>query len=226
MDETNQRTAWSATQVYVLSLICLALGILCGYLAHVPKTAPAADQKAATQPLEQNSPQGGPQSGMRQPTNDELRKMADKKAEPVLNELKSKPNDPALLAQAGDVYLFAHQFDVARGYYEQSLQQKQDADVWVHLSSCYYFANNDPDKAIDALHSALKINPKHQLALFNLGMLEWHARMDPKAAIAAWEAFKKTNPSPEQKAKADELIKRAQMHMNLPPGVKSNKPAM
>ena len=50
-----------------------------------------------------------------------MKAMADKQAEPLLEQLKSKPNDAALLAQIGNLYYDAHVFPVAIDYYQKAL---------------------------------------------------------------------------------------------------------
>jgi cytochrome c-type biogenesis protein CcmH/NrfG len=218
MTETpEQPKLWSNPQAYSLFVICLLLGSITGYLLH--SSAPAA----ASDP---GSVQPSTSMTMGQVTSEQVQHMADQKAKPLLAELKSKPNDAALLAAIGDIYFAAHQFPSAQGYYERSLAivAAQPA-VLIRMASCHYY-RGDTDGAIALLQRATQIKPGDQLALFNLGMLQWHAKGDPQAAIDAWETLLKTNPNDSERAQVEQLIARARLHLNIPAGTKTTKPAM
>ncbi len=48
--------------------------------------------------------------------------------------------------------------------------------------------------------------------LFNMGVVKWQGKGDPKGAVAAWEQLLKTNPDYPEKARVLELIERAKQH--------------
>ncbi len=208
---------WSNVRAYGLSVTCLLAGLVIGYLLRVP--APAKSPVALDAPTSRAA-------GMGQLTAEQLKHMADKKAEPLLAELQKHPKDADLLAKIASTYFAAHQFKTAQEYYERALAVKgKDAFVLSRLSSCYYYAG-DADKAIATLEQALKIEPGNADALFNLGMLEWRVKTDPKAAIAAWEKLLQAHPDDPNRSQVEQLIARARQHLNIPPGTKTDKPAM
>ena len=209
---------WSNVRAYGLSLICLIAGLAIGYLLRVPAPPKAAGADAAVP-----APATGAAPMM---TAEQLKHMADKKAEPLLAELQKNPKDADLLVQIGSTYAAAHQFKTAQEYYERALSVKgNDPAILSRLSSCYYY-EGDVDKAVATLDRALKQDPNNADMLFNMGMLQWHAKTDPKAAIAAWEKLLKAHPDDPNRAQVEQLIARARQHLNIPAGTKTEKPAM
>jgi len=207
---------WSNTQAYTLSVIGLLLGLLIGYLLHATAPATAVATQQAPRP---------PAAGMGQVTPDQLKHMAEKQVEPLLAQLQKNPKDADLLVTIAGSYYAAQQFQNAQEYYERAVAIKPDPPVFSRLSSCYYYLG-DVDKAIAALNRALKVAPNDANTLFNLGMLEWRGKTDPKAAIAAWEKLLKAHPDVSNRAQVEQLIVRAKQHLSIPPGTKTDKPAL
>jgi len=198
---------WTSTQAYALSVICLVAGIAVGYLvrgsASTAATTPASTQSAAT-------PAGMP-SGQ-QPTPEQMAHMAQKQAEPLLAKLKTDPRNAELLAQIGNTYYDAQQYQDAIAYYQKSLAIRPDnVDVRSDMGSCYFYTG-DTDRAISEFDKGLKYKPSHPGTLFNMGIVKWQGRMDPAGALQAWEKLLQTNPDYPNKAKVEELIARARQH--------------
>ena len=61
-----------------------------------------------------------PQPPMPSPA--QLKPLADKQAEPLLQKLKTNPKDTAVLAELGNLYFDAQDFARAIGYYEKVLK--------------------------------------------------------------------------------------------------------
>jgi len=224
MDTTPEAgTKWTGKQAYALAVVCMLVGIPVGYLLRAPSTGSVS---APPQSVQQVAPANAVTAYPGQVTPDRLTHMADKQAEPLLAELKEHPNDPSLLAKLGNTYLAAHQFQSAQNYYERSLAVKAgDPAVLTQLASSYYY-QGDTDKAIATLQRALKIDPGYANALYNLGMMQWQVKSDPKGAIALWEKLLKTNPDHPQRAQVEQMIARAKQHLSVPPGTKTDKPAL
>jgi tetratricopeptide (TPR) repeat protein len=212
---------WTKTQTYTMAGICLILGMVVGYLAHSPEEArPSAPPAAVARPPA--APSGVNRAA---PSPQDLKRMADEQAAPLLAELEKHPKNADLLAKIGRSYFAAQQFQSAQPYYERSVAVKANPDVLNELSFVYY-SLGDVDRAIATLNRALKIAPKSSRLLFNLGMFQWHGRSDPKAAIAAWQDFLKANPNDPKRAEVEQMIAQAKQHLNIPPGTKTEKPAM
>ena len=58
----------------------------------------------------------------------------------------------------------------------------------------------------------LTIRPNNAPTLFNLGIVKWQGKKDPKGAVVAWEKLLQANPDYPQKDQVQMLIERAKMH--------------
>lgn len=224
MTETNRSTSgnWTSTQAYVLSVICLLVGVAVGYLVRGSAPTQSTEASAATQ-----TQPGGPMAAMantQQPTPEELRRMADTQARPLLAQLKAEPNNAQLLYKIGNLYYDAQQYPEAVNYYESSLKIDPKAtDVRTDLGTAYHLVGQ-PDKAIQEFEDVLKIDNKYANALFNEGMVKWQDKMDINGAVSSWKRLLATNPDYPQKDKVQQLISQAEQHQNLKAGIKTDKP--
>jgi tetratricopeptide (TPR) repeat protein len=147
---------------------------------------------------------------------EQLQRMADEQAKPIVEKLKSDPKDPALLTQLGDLRFDAAQYKEAIKYYEQSLElDPKNTRVRADMANAYAYTGN-PDRAISEYQTALKYDPKHGLSLFNLGMVQWHDKGDVKSAVETWEKLIKVNPQFAQQVHVERLIAKAKAHLNMP----------
>jgi len=214
VDTKASAPGWTATQAYVLSVICLVVGVAVGYLAR--GSAPEAAPRGQTAMVA--SPQAGANPASAQPTPDQLRQMADTQAQPLLAQLKADPNNATLLYQIGNLYYDAQQYPEAMKYYESSLRiNPRGTDVRTDLATAYHLTGQ-PDRAIQEYEEVLKTDPKHANALFNEGMVKWQDKMDVNGAIAAWKRLLETNPDFPQRARVEQLIAGAEQHLNLKAG--------
>jgi cytochrome c-type biogenesis protein CcmH/NrfG len=192
-----------------MAVICLAVGVAIGYLFRGSQS-PAAPAQPAVNAQPTTSPNG---ARGHMPSLEEMKQMADKKAAPLLDKLKSDPNNRDLLNQVGNIYKATHQFKEAAGYYGQALQiDPKNVAIRTEMASCLYY-NGDVDGAISQLQQSLRYDPKDANSLFNLGMIKWQAKQDSKGALAAWQELLKTNPqlSADRKATVQRLMADARM---------------
>jgi len=203
--------AWSPTQAYVLGGVCLALGLAFGFLLRgsaAPATAAAPPSAAAA------TPSAGAHHPT--PTIEQMREMADKQAAPLLESLKTKPNDAGLLARVARIYESTHQFGTAAAYFRKSLAASpRNAAVRSELASCLYYGG-DTDAAIHELEQTLKVQPKDPDSLFNLGLIRWKGKDDPNGALEVWDKLLKTHPELDsaKKSQVESLI--AQLRQSRP----------
>ena len=103
-----------------MAVICLVLGGVLGYLFRGSASRPAQ----ASTPTNQPAAVGAAGMGMQQqmPSLDDMKRMADKQAEPLLEKLKSDPNNSSLLNQLGTLYKVTHQFKQAEDYYQNAVK--------------------------------------------------------------------------------------------------------
>ena len=194
-------SAWRPVQAYGLAAICFILGLPVGYLIHnsAPATSAAAPVAASVQPAPTEAT----------PSLDQMKRMANKAAQPLVSKLKEKPDDTGLLIQAGNVYMSTHQFKEAIPYYQKALQaDPRNFAVRADLSSCLYYSG-DPDSALAELEKSLKYDPTHAGTLLNIGIIKWKGKNDSAGAIAAWQKLLKTNPKFERRDQVEHLIELA-----------------
>ena len=209
MQAQSAGPGWQAKQVYLLSAICLLLGATLGYLLR--GSASPQPVAAVSAPEPDASAPGMPGHSGQMPTLEQMKHMADKKAEPLLARMRTSPNDAGVLIQIGDVYRSAHQFKDASDYYGKALQiDPRNVEIRTELASCLYYSG-DIEGALGQLHQALQTDPKDSNSLFNLGMIEWREKKDAAGAIAAWNQLLKSNPSlaAEKKTQVQKLIAEA-----------------
>jgi tetratricopeptide (TPR) repeat protein len=193
---------WTSTKVYILSVICLVLGVALGALFHGPaRLSPASATNVAS---DQQIPAG---AGQMPPGTANPHMAPNVANDPVFEKLKGDPNNFELLAQAGNTEMKGNDPKSAVGYYERALKVKDDLDIRTNLANAY-FRSGDADQALAELAMVLKVDPKNDKALYNTGVVKLMAKNDSKGAIAAWEAFLKYHPDHPHKDQVLEMIKR------------------
>jgi cytochrome c-type biogenesis protein CcmH/NrfG len=197
---------WSPELVYGLAAICLGLGVLVGYLV---RGSSGSSVPAPAEAKHLETPAGMPQ-GHPTPTLEQMKQMADKKAVPLLEELKKHAKDKKVLAQTAYVYKSAHQFQDAANYFGKALEvDPKDVTLRTEMASCLYYSG-DVDGALVQLQQSLKYEPKDANSLFNLGMIRWKGKNDPAGAVAAWQELLRTNPNLDRKPIVEQMIAEAQ----------------
>ena len=206
MSQDRTTAPWTSKQAYILAVICLVLGGVAGYLMRGSSSADLSANPAAASSATPGA------AGAQQPTPEQLAHMAEKQAEPLLQKLQSRPDDPELLSGVGNLYYDAQQYDKAIDYYKRLLKvQPANVDVRSDMATCLWY-RNDADAAIAEFEKSLKYNPQHASTLYNLGVVKWQGKGDPKGAVQAWEKLLQSNPNYQNKARVMELISRAKQH--------------
>jgi len=213
--QSKPKLTWQPRPLLGMCAVCLATGFLAGYLlrgsASVPVQAPSA---AATMPSAQamasaGQPQSAQPTAKDMPSLDDLQRMADKKAEPLLAKLKSDPKNPQLWNQVGLIYKSAHQFKQSEGYFEKSLEyDPKNLGVRADYASCMYYTG-DVDGALAQLNQSLTYDPKHAGTLMNIGIIRWRGKNDADGAIAAWEQLLRYHPDFPQKDLVQQMLTQA-----------------
>lgn len=207
----KQTQSWTQKQVYIMSTICVVVGLAFGYLlrgsesasAHTPVPVVAAAQPDATATAQHGGDQQAPM-----PSLDDMKRMADKKAEPLLAQLKNDPKNPKLLLEIGNTYKSAHQFDQAAKYYGQALEQNpKEIALRDEVGAAQYYSG-DVDGAIATFEGSLKYSPNDASTLFDLGVLKLEKKNDAKGAVELWQHLLKTNPdlSADKKQQIQKMI--------------------
>ena len=209
---------WTGVQAYTLAVVCLLLGMAGGWLirgSQSPATAVAAVETASPSASAPAAMGGGMNA---QPTPEQMKKMADTQAAPLIEKLKSDPNNPELLTSVGNFYYDAQQYPIAVDYYGRALKAKPaDAGVRTDMATAYWYMGN-ADTAIAEFNKSLTYEPNKANTLFNLGLVKWQGKMDINGAVADWEKLLATNPNYEAKDKVEEMIAQAKKHSGVKPG--------
>lgn len=197
---------------YVIAVVCLVLGMPIGYFARGLRQPTSGASDRAAEAAEQVPEHAQMQRA--QPTMDQMKRMADKAAAPLLEQLKNKPSDPTLLASIAQTYFKAHQFSEAISYAERAVQaDPKHVGNRADLASFLYLSDR-VDDGIAQLEEALRNDPSNPQVLFNLGMMRWKGKNDAAGAVKLWkEMLAKNSELPEshkrQVEKAIEQAKRS-----------------
>jgi len=208
VESNTLQAGWKTAQVYLMAGICLAIGLLLGYLFRGSAGNSAKTASASTASASANAMQP-------MPTLDQMKQMADKQAAPLLEQLKTAPDNFSLLNQIGTIYKLTHQFDAAAGYYQKALDaDPKNVGARTDLASCLYY-QGDVEGALRQLQQSLQYDPKDVNSLFNLGMIRWQAKNDARGAVSAWQLLLKSNPklSADRKAAVEKMIAQARQHI-------------
>lgn len=196
---TSQQAGWQPRHAYLLAAICLVLGLALGYFSRGSASSPAL---TAT-PAENAARDQGAMPSMEQ-----MKHMAEKKAEPLLAKLQQNPKDIPTLVQVGDIYRSTHQFKDAADYYDKALEvDPKNVTLRTEMASCLYYSG-DIDGSLRQLQQVLTTDPANANSLFNLGMIKWREKKDSQGALSAWEHLLKANPklAPDKKSQVEKLI--------------------
>ena len=219
----DSNPSWPPRPVLLMFAVCLMVGFLAGYILRGSASGPLQPSMAATKAaapwsspmvgLDAPSPSGPSQSAQQMShqmsTLDDMKRMADKKAAPLLEKLKSDAKNPQLENQIGLIYENAHQFKTAAEYFERTLQyDPKNIGVRADYASCLYYTG-DVDGALKQLNQSLIYDPKHAGTLMNIGIIRWQGKNDADGAVAAWEKLLQYHPDFPQKDLIQHMITQA-----------------
>ena len=201
------KSTWTSAQAYILAVFCLVLGVALGYLFR-GSASPAGATAAASTASDSSTAQGS----AAQPTPEQQKQMIDETVAPLLATLKTNPDDVDTVIKVANLYYDGHQYADAVKYYQLAAKsQPKNADLLTDLGTSIWYTG-DADGAIAEFQKALKYDPNHPGTLFNLGIVRWQGKSDPKGAVEAWEQLLKKNPNYPQKQQLQEYISKAKQH--------------
>jgi cytochrome c-type biogenesis protein CcmH/NrfG len=205
---SRSQTAWTSTQAYILACFCLVLGVALGCLLRGSASPVAQTVQASA--ADGSAPQG--QSTQAQLTPEQQKAMVDQAVAPLLGTLKTSPDDFNTIVQVANLYYDGRQYPEAVKYYQLAVKgQPTNSDLLTDLGTSLWYTG-DADGAIAEFQTALKYRPDHPGTLFNLGVVRWQGKLDPKGAVQAWEELLRRNPNYPQKQEVQEYIDRAKQH--------------
>lgn len=213
------KTNWVPAPLMALCATGLVLGFVAGYLLRGSAGAPAHARAASMVTNAASAPPQAVTAANEQyptlpmphqmPSLDDMKRLADKKAAPLLEKLKSDEKNPQLENQIGLVYEKAHQFKEAAGYFQKSLQyDPKNIGVRADYASCLYYTG-DVDGALAQLNQSLTYDPQHAGTLMNIGIIKLKGKGDAAGAVAAWEKVLQYHPDFPQKELVQHMIAEA-----------------
>lgn len=208
MSGTNQVSSeWALRRAMLLGAVCLAVGLAAGWLIRGWES-PVAPAAAAAAPAAASA--AAPAANAAQ-----QKQQADAQAAPLLEQLKSQPDNAELLSNVGNIYYDAQLYTTAIDYYTRSLKAKPaDASVRTDLGTAYWYMGN-ADSAIAQFDTALTYAPTNANTLFNRGLVKWQGKGDAAGAAADWKKLLATNPNYEAKAKVEQMLAQVEKHSNI-----------
>lgn len=186
------------SNMYLVALLTLSIGFLGGVLFSSYRMAsitPAPQRMSAPPGMSGNAPSANVQMSKQQ---------AETEAA-LLEATKTTPDNVKAWTQLGHFYFDSGKHAKAIEAYEKSLTLDPNRpDVWTDMGVMYRRLGN-PEKAIESFEKALTLNARHEVAMFNKGVVLMHDLEDRKAALASWEALIQVNPN--AKAPNGQLIR-------------------
>lgn len=119
-----------------------------------------------------------------------------------------KPTEYENLVRLGNAFFDVKQFEKAQIYYGQALEKKSD-DVDVRTDFATTFIERgapDFDRAIQELDAALKIKPKHEVALYYMA-LAYQRKGDTENAKKYLAQLEQINPTSQLVGRLKQVIK-------------------
>jgi cytochrome c-type biogenesis protein CcmH/NrfG len=186
-------------------VITLLLGVAVGYLVRGSGTPDAATQSSSASTAASNF---GGSDAAGQPSRSEL---SARIVGPLLEQLKTRPNDADLLVNIGNGYYDAKDYANAIDYYQKALKLRPDnVDVRTDMATAIWYLG-DADGAIKQYELALKFQPTHAQTLFNMGIVRWQGKKDGRGAVQVWERLLASNPGYSDRSKAQQLIDQVKL---------------
>ena len=190
MAATPKQPGYIKTEnMLIIAFLTLTVGFVGGVFFGVYKSASSV------------LPQG---SGQQAPGNHNTAELAAE-IEALEKLTRESPDDTASWIKLGHLYFDTNQVNEAINAYETALKlQPDNPDVITDLGVMYRRAGT-PQKAIAKFDQAVAINPSHQIARFNKGVVLMHDLNDPEGAVAAWRELVQLDPN--AKAPSGQLVK-------------------
>jgi predicted TPR repeat methyltransferase len=199
------KTGGTLTKKYFLwksGLVALiSMPLLFGGCEKSPKEsgspAPAGAQTGPTAPPPPIAPPlgPGPHPGMAGGTAQHPAGRVMEQINQYKERLETNPKDLEALINLGNANFDIQRFDTAKGLYLRALEiDPQNVLVRTDLASCYRNLG-DMDQAFKELNQVLSIDPKHETALYNLGVLLLEEKHNTQAAVATWEKLIAAHPN-------------------------------
>ncbi len=174
--------------MYGVALVALAVGFFSGVTFSVYKRST---------PMPASAPPTPPAASDQSPQLDAL-----------VKETAQNPTNVAAWINLGNLYFDTNQFDKSIWAYQKSLELEPNNPNVLTDMGVMYRRKGQPQEAVKAFDEAIRVDPKHEVARFNKGIVLLHDLEKPEEGIRSWEELLKINPfamAPGGKS-VDELV--------------------
>jgi tetratricopeptide (TPR) repeat protein len=203
---TVSNEKWTSVQACGIAIVCLLLGLAGGWFIRRVQAPTENAQVAAAQAAIPNQASAAQASLPAPPPLRQAQLTPETQAAPLVAQLKSDPNNAALLENIGDIYYDAQQYPTAIECYQRALKvQPSNTSVRTDMGTAIWYTGN-ADGAITEFKKSLTYGPTKANTLFNLGIVLWQGKHDGPGAVAAWQKLLAANPNYENKEKVQQLI--------------------
>jgi cytochrome c-type biogenesis protein CcmH/NrfG len=165
-------------------ILIVVVALAAGFLGGVAFSAFRASGQMAGVPVTNKGP-----SAL---TADQQQQLAD-----LINKTKTDPGDAISWTRLGHLYFDTDQPSLAIDAYKKSLQlDPERPDLWTDIGVMYR-RNGNPQQAVASFDRALSIDARHEISLFNKGVVMMHDLSNPDGALQSWEKLIQINPRAE-----------------------------
>lgn len=164
----------------LIVLAAFGAGFLSGVVATVMKsTGGVARQQPADHPATSQSPMPDPN--------------LNAQIDAMEQEVVKNPDNVEVWTALGNIYFDKDRYKDSIRAYKKSLELRPNANVWTDLGVMYR-RNGQPKMAVEAFDKAVFVDPSHEMARFNKGIVLLHDLNDMENAIKAWQELVEVNP--------------------------------
>ena len=125
--------------------------------------------------------------------------------ETLKSRLSQNPQDVDAMVRLGNLYMDAHKFEDAIGYFENALTHGPDPDVKTDLGLCYR-GRGDVDGALRTFREVRAAHPEHFAARFNEAVVLFVDLKRADEARVIVEQLKKERPQDPAVAKFEQAL--------------------
>ncbi|MGH9359039.1 MAG: tetratricopeptide repeat protein [Terriglobia bacterium] len=209
-------------ETLITALVFLGAGFLGGYVYSARRVS-ASRPAAGAIPSATASPQSTAGDGSNGDLSSELPKghprLSDAEVIQFFKDAAAhNPVDLAPRLKLANFLFDRKRFAEAIPWYQQVLERSpRDVDARTDMATCY-FNLGEPRQALDELHRALRIDPRHQATLFNLVVVNLEGAHDVRAAEKAWRQLDAVNPNYPNIERLKALLNQAATGSRQPAG--------
>ena len=110
-------------------------------------------------------------------------------------EVENNPNNQAAWLELGNLYFDTGKFqDAIQAYSKYLRSNPNSANVWTDLGVMYR-RNGNPAEAISSFEKAIELEPQHEQARFNKGIVQFYDLGNRDAALQTWQELIEINPN-------------------------------